>query len=49
MRESRLERHSRRTRRSRNVWCPRRNLSMWYAGIDWADDKHDIMVLDEAG
>jgi transposase len=22
---------------------------MWYAGIDWADEKHDIMVLDEAG
>jgi transposase len=22
---------------------------MWYAGIDWADEKQDIMVLDEAG
>jgi transposase len=22
---------------------------MWYAGIDWADDHHDIVVLDVAG
>ena len=22
---------------------------MWYAGIDWADDHHDAVVLDEAG
>lgn len=22
---------------------------MWYAGIDWADDHHDILVIDEAG
>jgi len=22
---------------------------MWYAGIDWADDKHDIMVIDDVG
>lgn len=22
---------------------------MWYAGIDWADEKHDVVVLDEAG
>lgn len=22
---------------------------MWYAGIDWADTKHDVVVLDEAG
>ena len=22
---------------------------MWYAGIDWADDHHDVAVLDEAG
>ena len=22
---------------------------MWYAGIDWADAKHDVLVLDEAG
>jgi len=22
---------------------------MWYAGIDWADEKHDIMVIDDAG
>src|SRR5439155_20986050 len=22
---------------------------MWYAGIDWADQHHDAVVLDEAG
>ncbi len=22
---------------------------MWYAGIDWADDHHDAVVIDEAG
>jgi transposase len=22
---------------------------MWYAGIDWADTKHDVVVLDDAG
>lgn len=22
---------------------------MWYAGLDWADTKHDIVVIDEAG
>lgn len=22
---------------------------MWYAGIDWADDHHDALVIDEAG
>src|SRR6266487_2303959 len=22
---------------------------MWYAGIDWADDHHDLVVLDEPG
>ncbi len=22
---------------------------MWYAGIDWADDHHDVVVLDEQG
>ncbi len=22
---------------------------MWYAGIDWADDHHDILVIDEKG
>src|SRR5690242_1823807 len=49
MRESRLERHSRRTRCFRNVCCSRRKLPMWYAGIDWADAKHDVLVLDEAG
>lgn len=49
IRESRLERHSRRTRHSGNIVCSRRDLPMWYVGIDWADDKHDIMVLDEAG
>ncbi len=22
---------------------------MWYAGIDWADDHHDVVVLDDSG
>ncbi len=22
---------------------------MWYAGIDWADDHHDALVIDEKG
>jgi transposase len=22
---------------------------MWYTGIDWADDHHDLVVLDDAG
>ena len=22
---------------------------MWYAGIDWANDHHDILVIDEGG
>ena len=22
---------------------------MWYAGIDWANDHHDVVVIDEAG
>jgi transposase len=22
---------------------------MWYAGIDWADDHHDAVVIDETG
>lgn len=22
---------------------------MWYAGIDWADDHHDVVMLDEHG
>lgn len=22
---------------------------MWYAGIDWADEKHDVLIIDDAG
>jgi len=22
---------------------------MWYAGIDWADDHHDVVIIDEQG
>ena len=22
---------------------------MWYAGIDWANDHHDALVIDETG
>src|SRR5215469_8015907 len=49
IRESRGVCHSRRTRHSRTMGCSRRSLPMWYAGIDWADEKHDILVIDEAG
>ena len=24
-------------------------MTMWYAGIDWADQHHDAVVIDEAG
>lgn len=24
-------------------------MSRWYAGIDWSDDKHEVVVLNEAG
>lgn len=24
-------------------------MPRWYTGIDWSDDKHDVVVLDEAG
>jgi transposase len=27
----------------------RKDTQMWYAGIDWANDHHDTVVLDEAG
>ena len=22
---------------------------MWYAGLDWANDHHDVVIIDEAG
>jgi hypothetical protein len=22
---------------------------LWYAGIDWADDQHDVVIIDEPG
>src|SRR5215472_11493903 len=25
------------------------NTAMWYAGIDWADQHHDVVVIDEQG
>jgi hypothetical protein len=24
-------------------------MPRWYAGIDWSDDTHEVVVLDEAG
>ena len=24
-------------------------LRMWYAGIDWANEHHDVLVIDEQG
>src|SRR5207245_1395494 len=30
--------------------CEKRGaLRMWYAGIDWANDHHDALVVDETG
>src|SRR6266571_1266404 len=50
IRETRLERHRKRTRYSRNSCVkPRRSLLMWFAGVDWADAHHDVMVIDDAG
>src|SRR5713226_7526986 len=45
----RFERHSKRTRDSRDR-CreARRTLPMWFAGVDWADTHHDVLVIDEA-
>src|SRR6266566_1381863 len=49
MRESRFERHSIRARELRNVCWYRRSLSMFYAGIDWADQKHDAWLAQLLG
>src|SRR6266853_5910412 len=49
MRESRFERHSIRARRRRQGCLQRGAYCMWYAGIDWADDHHDALVIDEKG
>jgi len=27
----------------------RKDIDMWFAGIDWADRHHDTVVIDEAG
>src|SRR5258708_37267047 len=49
MRESRFERHSRRARVRRQPCVQRGALLMWYAGIDWANDHHDALVINEQG
>src|SRR5690242_10501550 len=49
MRESRFERHSRRARVLMNRVFQRGAFGMWYTGIDWANDHHDALVLDEKG
>src|SRR5437764_14153954 len=49
MRESRFERHSIRARVLRNHSCEPWRFSMWYAGIDWADQHHDALIIDERG
>jgi hypothetical protein len=33
---------------SRKV-LPRKDSRLWFAGIDWADQYHDTVVIDEAG
>jgi hypothetical protein len=46
----RFERHSRRTRCSRNgLIQARRNWIMWFIGLDWADEHHDICVITDVG
>src|SRR5205814_4298319 len=46
----RFERHSRSTRCSRNgLVQARRNLIMWFIGLDLADEHHDICVITDAG
>src|SRR5689334_4227018 len=48
IRESCFEHHSIRTHEFRNAVCKEgRRPTMWYAGIDWADQHHDVVVLDE--
>src|SRR5437016_12112095 len=49
MGESRFERHSIRARVFRNLVFQRGAVLMWYAGIDWANDHHDALVIDEHG
>ena len=50
IRETRFERHRKRTRYSRNSCVKsRRSLLLWFAGVDWADAHHDVMVSDDAG
>src|SRR5579859_7255971 len=49
MRESRFERHSRRARVRRQPCVQRGAFLMWYAGIDWANVHHDILVIDDQG
>src|SRR5438132_8379298 len=49
MGESRFECHSIRARVFRNLVFQRGAVLMWYAGIDWANDHHDALVIDEHG
>jgi transposase len=49
IRESRFERHSKRTTCIQERFSQGRRILMWFAGIDWADVKHDALVLDETG
>jgi len=32
-----------------NHFCREERFGMWYAGIDWANDHHDIVVINEKG
>src|SRR5438270_8152278 len=49
MSESRFERHSIRARVRRQPFVQRGAFLMWYAGIDWANDHHDALVIDDQG
>src|SRR5262249_47288120 len=49
MRESRFERHSIRARVLGNLAFQRGVTCRWYAGMDWANDHHDALVIAEKG
>jgi hypothetical protein len=50
MRESQFTRHRKRTRLVQEPFVnARMTLHRWFAGIDWADTKHDILILAETG
>src|SRR5579859_4251444 len=49
MRKSCFEHHNIRAQPLRSVVRKKARPAMLYTGVDWADQKHDALVLDEAG